>query len=246
MNPFENFLASLSDDQRTALADLIITGNNPANRSRNRTSTTRRGGQMAKLTAKQRLAQKRAAKSSGTTRTKATSGRKSTAKATTTKSTGPKRTAAAASNEALTKKMLAMRKQGKSWAEVGAELSITPGKAQFLNMLHEVAEGNVPTISTSGNEDAVVKRIAAARAKADEYSSWGWLAARTGWSEGKIKTLLEASGDYTPRAENIAAVRAGTNGTTKKPAKKRASSKASTAKARAKARTAKKRPSKKG
>jgi hypothetical protein len=118
-------------------------------------------------------------------------------------------------------------------------------------MLHRVAEGEVPTISTSGNEETVAKRINTARVKADEHSSWGWLAARTGWSEGRIKTLLEAQGMYAPRAENIAAVRAGTtNGaapakkttTARKPAAKKKSS-TGAAKAKAKARAKRSNPS---
>jgi len=94
-----------------------------------------------------------------------------------------------------------------SLAVVAKSLSITSGKAAFLVMLKEVADGNVPAI-TGKDDDTLVKNIAAARAKADEHSSWGWLAARASKSEGWIKTKLEEAKLYSPRAENIASKRA--------------------------------------
>jgi len=92
-------------------------------------------------------------------------------------------------------------------AVVAKDLNITSGKAAFLIMQHRVAEGEVPTI-TGKDDDALLKNIAAARAKGDEFSSWGWLAARSGKSEGFIKSGLEKAGSYKPGAENIATKRA--------------------------------------
>lgn len=104
-------------------------------------------------------------------------------------------------------------------AAVAKELKITSGKAAFLIMQHRVAQGEVPKIT--GKDDAsLLSAINAARLKADEYSSWGWLAARSGKSEGFIKTGLEGMGLFTPRAENIASKRAAT-----KPAKAPAAAK---------------------
>lgn len=111
-------------------------------------------------------------------------------------------------------------------AAVAKDLKITSGKAAFLIMLHRVAEGEVPTI-TGKNDEALLRAINVARNKADEYSSWGWLAARSGKSEGFIKTGLEGLGLYTPRAENIASKRsesskpAATAASGKKPAPKK-------------------------
>lgn len=153
--------------------------------------------------------------------TKATATRKGkTAKAATTKATtkaktaakaaddGPgKREAAKARDAELTTRMLELREEGNSWSEVAAELNITPGKAQFLNMLHLVAEGDVKPIRFRNDEELTAK-CQAARAAADEYSSWGWIAARTGVSEGKIKGLLAEAGTYVPKSENISIVRA--------------------------------------
>lgn len=90
---------------------------------------------------------------------------------------------------------------------VAASLKITPGKAAFLVMQHRVAEGEVPAI-TGKDDESLLKAINVARLKADEFSSWGWLAARSGRSEGFIKVGLEAMELYTPKAENIATKRA--------------------------------------
>lgn len=92
-------------------------------------------------------------------------------------------------------------------AAVAKDLKITSGKAAFLIMQHRVAQGEVPAI-TGKNDEALLKAINAARLKADEHSSWGWLAARSGKSEGFIKSGLEKAGLYKPRAENIASKRA--------------------------------------
>jgi hypothetical protein len=90
---------------------------------------------------------------------------------------------------------------------VAQSLKITPGKAAFLVMQYRVAEGEVPSIEGKDDE-ALLKAINVARLKADEYSSWGWLAARSGRSEGFIKNGLEELELYTPKAENIATKRA--------------------------------------
>jgi hypothetical protein len=119
-------------------------------------------------------------------------------------------------------------------------------------MQHRVAEGEVPTISTNGNSDAVVKRLVTARNKADEFSSWGWLSARSGLTENVIKKMLLDAGEYEPKSSNIAAVRAAANGggSTKtatpkaKPKAKPAATGSAAAKAKAKARTKKANPSK--
>jgi hypothetical protein len=112
---------------------------------------------------------------------------------------------------------------------VAKDLKITPGKAAFLIMQHRVAEGEVPAI-TGKNDEALLKAINAARLKADEFSSWGWLSARSGKSEGFIKAGLAKAGLFTPRAENIATKRAGSKPkaaakTTATSAKKRAGKK---------------------
>lgn len=93
-------------------------------------------------------------------------------------------------------------------AVVAKDLKITSGKAAFLIMLHRVEQGEVPKI-TGKNDEALLKAINVARLKADEHSSWGWLAARSGKSEGFIKTGLAKLGLYKPREENIASKRAG-------------------------------------
>jgi hypothetical protein len=92
-------------------------------------------------------------------------------------------------------------------AAVAKELKITPGKAAFLIMQHRVSQAEVPSI-TGKDDEALVKAINDARLKADEFSSWGWLAARSGKAESWIKSNLASAGLYEPKAQNIASVRA--------------------------------------
>jgi hypothetical protein len=94
-----------------------------------------------------------------------------------------------------------------SLSAVASHLSITSGKTAFIAMQIRVDRGEVPKI-VGKDDETLLKNIHAARAKADEYSSWGWLAARSGKSEGFIKNGLEEAGLYEPRAENIATKRA--------------------------------------
>lgn len=255
---------TMSNEQRIALVDALTTSEpNPGsnNRPRNRTATTQRGATMAttsaKAKAKAKVAAAKAKRSTPAAKSTGTRSRSTRQAESASKPTAGKRAAAKADDATRTKTMLAMRKKGDSWATIAEALSITPGKAQFLMMLHRVATGDVPTISTNGTEAQVIKRIAAARKSADEFSSWGWIAARTGWSEPKIKNLLANSGDYSPRSENIAAVRAGngagkastaskTNGGTRKRTATAGKGKVATAKAKAAARKSGARPSKRG
>ena len=143
------------------------------------------------------------------------------------------------------------RENGEKWGEIASELSITPGKAQFLMMLHLVETGEVSAFEFD-NDEELTEVIKEARTAADEYSSWGWIAARTGVSEGKIKRLAEEDGFWEPKTENISIVRAERESdedegstkkvTTKTKTKKATGGKSASKVARAKAR-AKKDPS---
>jgi hypothetical protein len=97
-----------------------------------------------------------------------------------------------------------------AYAKVATDLKITAGKAAFLLMQHHVANGDVPSI-TGKDDETLLKNINAARLKADRFSAWGWLAARSGKNEGWIKTGLAKMGLFTPKAENIATKRAEAN-----------------------------------
>lgn len=92
-------------------------------------------------------------------------------------------------------------------AEVAKHLNITSGKTAFIDMQIRVERGEVPAIDGEDDE-TLLRNIAAERGKADERSSWGWLAARSGKPESFIKVGLEQLGLYTPKAENISSVRA--------------------------------------
>jgi hypothetical protein len=92
-------------------------------------------------------------------------------------------------------------------ADVARDLNITAGKAAFLLMIDAVAKGKVPALEGDDDDD-LVQAIIEARAAADEYSSWGWLAARSSRPESWIKAELAEVDAYTPKAENISSVRA--------------------------------------
>jgi hypothetical protein len=94
-----------------------------------------------------------------------------------------------------------------SIADVAAELNMTSGKAAYLLMKDAVAKGKVPAIEAE-DDDELVQAIIDARNEADEYSSWGWLSARAGVTEGWIKNELQDAGAYEPKAQNISTVRA--------------------------------------
>ena len=200
----------------------------------------------AQIAAKKKTA---AAKKPATKRAASTS-RASTAKATEAKTTAKpgKRAAAGDMDAKNTTTVVKMRSQGKPWSEIAESISTTPGKAQFLMMKHRVAEGEVAKISTNGKPEQVLARLVKARTACDEFASWGWISARSGLSEGVIKKMLADSGDYEPRAVNIAAQRAENNGTstaskttgTPKRAAKKPAAKTGAAAAKAKAAARKK------
>lgn len=182
---------------------------------------------------------KRAVKKTGTTK-KTAAGTKTTAKA----DDGPsKRELAKARDAEFTETIVERRDNGDSWGDIASDLNITPGKAQFLMMLHRVAEGDVPAIKHR-NETELVNGIRKARDAQNEFSSWGWISARSGVSEGKVKALAEESG-MEVSGSNIAVARAEANGggkkadtkTTKQAGRataKKTGGKAAAAKARAK------------
>lgn len=120
-------------------------------------------------------------------------------------------------------------KKGEKIGDIATALHVTPGRAKYLQMLNEVEDGTVASISTNGNDEAVGKRIAAARNKQDECSSWGWISARTGLPEAKVKKLAEDAG-VTVKGSHVAKERAAARGTT---TKAKASTKAKSTKAKA-------------
>jgi DNA uptake protein ComE-like DNA-binding protein len=132
-----------------------------------------------------------------------------------------KREGAKVNNDKL-RSEVAKRLKKESLSDVASALHITAGKAAFLNMINEVENGEVASISTNGNEEAVAKRIIAAREKQDAHSSWGWIAARTGLPEAKVKKLAEEHG-LKVKGTHVAKERAAKNGS--KPAKAKVTAK---------------------
>lgn len=94
---------------------------------------------------------------------------------------------------------------GESAATVAKDLGITAGKAAFIAMQLRVDNGEVPKISFKNDEQLVSKTVAA-RDKADQHSSWGWLSARTGVAEASLKQKVAAAG-HDVAGTKIASVR---------------------------------------
>lgn len=116
------------------------------------------------------------------------------ASAKTTKATTGKRAAATADVDKQRKEVAKRLKAGEKYGDIAEALHVTPGRAKYLQMLNDVESGRVARISTSGNDEAVAKRIIAARDKQDEHSSWGWISARAGIPEARVKSLAETHG----------------------------------------------------
>lgn len=161
---------------------------------------------------------------------------------------GPsKRDLQRAQNDELREQVVVLRdEEDNSWGEIAEELSITSGKAQFLHMQATVA--STPKLKIKhADEDELIAGIIEAREAEDEHSSWGWIAARTGVSEAKVKRLAEEGG-VDVAGSNVAVKRAEANGggekadrkTAKQGGRAKSGAKAAAAKKRAAAR---KRPS---
>jgi hypothetical protein len=164
---------------------------------------------MATTTRKSTGTKRTASRKAGTAKSK---GAASRAKATAKTADSQSKTEARQARDAeMTERMLELREEGESWSTIGEDLGITPGKAQFLLMLHKVATGEVKRLPFR-NDDELAAKIAKARDAADEFSSWGWISARTGVSEPKLKRLHEENSNWTPRSDNISVTRAQKNG----------------------------------
>jgi hypothetical protein len=99
----------------------------------------------------------------------------------------------AARNGELTEKVLEMRADGKKWQEIADELTITPGKAMFLDMKAQVASSPKLKITWTDEDDLAEKVV---NARTEDQLSWGQISARTGLGEGKLKKVFSsAAGD---------------------------------------------------
>lgn len=90
--------------------------------------------------------------------------------------------------------------------DVAKKLKLTPGQTAFIKMQILVEDGAVKRID--GTPAQKLAKIVSARKRADEYSSWGWLAARSGMSEGTMKKLVAEKKNYPVFGERIAQIRA--------------------------------------
>lgn len=119
---------------------------------------------------------------------------KASAAAKSKSSNSSKRTAAKANDTALTTKIVKARSKAKpdTWGVIAENLSITSGKAQYLYMVHQVAEGEIPGISATTDQPAKLKTALTKGRKAGE--SWGLLSARSGIPEARLKRFAEEQG----------------------------------------------------
>lgn len=83
--------------------------------------------------------------------------------------------------------------EGKSVSEIAAKLGTTSGRAAYFLMVAEVTRNKKLKI-TGDNDEAVLKQVKAERLAAGDKSGWGWLSARTGIPEGRLKKMAEEYG----------------------------------------------------
>jgi hypothetical protein len=88
------------------------------------------------------------------------------------------------------------------------QLGMQAGKVAFIRMQILVENGTVPAI-TGKTEDVIIANVIRARDKADEFSSWGWLSARSGIGESTLKIKVEETGQ-TVKGTNVATERKAT------------------------------------
>jgi hypothetical protein len=98
-------------------------------------------------------------------------------------------------------------KAGEPVSKIAKALGITPGKVAFLLMVQAVEDKPSLRIAFK-DDDELARKVIAARKKADAHSSWGWLAARTGVDEARVKRLAATAG-YEVKGSRIAAARKG-------------------------------------
>jgi hypothetical protein len=104
-----------------------------------------------------------------------------------------KREHATHDNDALRKQIATRLNKGEAISDIATALHITAGKAAYLNMLNVVED--TPSLRIKGrNDEELASKIVAAREKQDEHSSWGWLSARAGVPEARVKKLAEEAG----------------------------------------------------
>ncbi len=104
-----------------------------------------------------------------------------------------KRERATHDNDALRAQVAKRLGKGEAISDIADALHITAGKAAYLNMLNIVEE--TPRLRIKGrNEDEIAANIVKARNAEDEHSAWGWISARAGLPESKVKALAEAAG----------------------------------------------------
>jgi hypothetical protein len=103
------------------------------------------------------------------------------------------RTRTEAESLKLGKTIAARMKKGETMGAVAADLKLYPFQAHQLLAAVHVANGDVDKIAGK-TDDVVLKRLIAAREKADKYSSFDYLQARSGINKAKIRKMFTEAG----------------------------------------------------
>lgn len=133
----------------------------------------------------------------------------------------------------LANRIAKMRDAGTSFTDIAAELEMTPGKAQLLNMFARVEDADRIT----GTPAQIAKKVVKER---DAGYSWGALCARTGIGEARLRTMYEEETGNSTKGNRIGKggrypgdVNPNENGRAAAPAKKVVASKKAAAPAKA-------------
>lgn len=92
----------------------------------------------------------------------------------------------------LMAQVVAMRADDTSWSEIADTLEISQGKAMFLEMVAVVSK--TPKLRIKGDTDEDLAPLIVEARQAEEYNSWGWIAARSGLGEAKCRSLFKEGG----------------------------------------------------
>lgn len=88
----------------------------------------------------------------------------------------------------ITKRILALRTEGKNYTQIAKELGTTSGRVKFIEMCATVTDAE--RITFESDQDLGAKIV---QARDTGHLSWGVIAARTGVPEGRVKRLYETT-----------------------------------------------------
>lgn len=95
----------------------------------------------------------------------------------------------ASRDAALTKDIIRLKKAGSNWKDISDEVGVTQGRAIFLYDAATVSDDEMIAFRSDAELGKKLLKL-----RAEGGMSWGKIAARTGYAEGKLKKLHADAG----------------------------------------------------